>query len=310
MQTGRHTSRSAVLLAAMALAIAVAGSCARSGKTDVKGKLTVITTLFPTYDFARQIAGNTASVRILLPPGIEAHSFEPTPRDIADIRNADIFVYTGKYMEPWVEKIAIESASAGVTIVDASTGIGLLRHDDDGHHGDFDPHIWTDPLNAKIMAENIAEALAIRLPEKREAFLANLATYEAELDRLHELNTEVMKHARVRTIVYAGHFAFGYFAKRYGLDHVSPYEGYSPDAEPNPRRIASLIETIKSLRLSTVFYEEIIAPRVATVIAEQAGIDMVLLHGAHNVTPDEFARGVTYIGIMRENIEKLKAALE
>ena len=288
-------------------------------------RLTVITTLFPQYDFVRILAGDRVSVSLILPPGIEPHSFEPTPKDIVKIGQADLFIYTGGLMEPWAERILEGVQSQTISIVDTSTGIELLHGhaheettDNDTHANDThaeeeeegaDPHIWLDPLRAAQMVQTIAEALIAADPNGEAQYRENAKTYIAELKAYDTACLEVFGNVDTHTIVYGGHFAFGYFSQRYGLDHVSPYTGFSPDAEPTPRRIAELIDRMKEIGSNTLFYEELVDPKVAEVISASTGAEMLLLHGAHNLSREELDSGATYLGIMRENLEKLKKGL-
>jgi len=297
----------------------------------------VVTTLFPQYDFTRVLAGDRATVTLLLPPGVESHSFEPTPKDIVEISHADLFIFTGEGMEPWAASMLSGIESASLTVVDASMGISLVEgeaHDHEGtehadadheeaehadadheeehdheHEGGLDPHIWLDPLLARQMVANIADALIDADPSGESVYRANEEAYLKELDALHAAFEDAFSKVARKNIVYGGHFAFGYFARRYGLTHTSPYAGFAPDAEPTPRRIAELVDLMKESQSTTIYYEELVDPKVAEVISDATGAEMVLLHGAHNLTRDELANGASYIGIMRDNLEKLKKGL-
>lgn len=294
-------------------------------------KLEVVTTLFPTYDFAKEIGKNRVNVSLLLPPGVESHTFEPKPSDIVKINKADVFIYTGKYMEPWVEDILKGVFNKNLAVVDASKGIKLMddeeheeedeyhkegeHHEEEhehGHHyhGAKDPHIWLDLGNDQIIVDTIAAVLAEKNPVNRDFYLKNAEEYNAKLADLDKRFKETLSTAKHKTIIYGGHFAFGYFAKRYGLEHVSPYDGFSPNAEPNPKAIVVLINKMKQSGMKYVYYEELLDPKVARTISQETGAKLELLHGAHNVSKDELDRGVTFINIMEDNLEKLKVGLE
>lgn len=340
----------------------------------VEEKVLVIATLFPQYDFVSQIAGDKVDVTLLLPPGVEPHSYEPTPRDITNIKKADMFVYTGEYMEPWAERIIEAAEGTDLLIVDTSIGIELMDeedhhhhhedhehdhdeehghehdhdeehgyehdhdeehghnhdhdhedghdhdhdhdhedghdHDHHHHHGGKDPHFWLDPILAQVMVDSIVEGLIQVDPDNEGYYKQNGEAYKQKLQDLHEKLDSNLAVLENRTILYAGHFAFGYFAARYDLEHVSPYEGFAPDAEPTPGNIAELIERVAESNTKVIFYEELIDPKVARVVSEQTGAEMLLLHGAHNVTTEELNSGVTYIGIMEDNLAKLLKGLE
>lgn len=271
----------------------------------------VIATLFPQYDFVRQVAGDRVRVILLLPPGIEPHNYEPSPRDIAEILKADLFVYTGAIMEPWAERIINAAEGTDLLVIDTSIGIELLGEAEHQDHGDEkDPHFWLDPLSARVMVDHIVEGLSLVDPDNVEHYRQNGEAYKQKLQDLHEQIAESLAGLENRTIIYAGHFAFGYFTSRYDLNHVSPYEGFAPDAEPTPANIAELIKKVRQSNTRVIFYGELIEPKVAAVIAEQTGAEMALLHGAHNVTAAEMQSGITYISIMEDNLAKLLRGLK
>lgn len=320
----------------IAAALFVYASCVFAQES--KGKIEVVTTLFPTYDFAKQVGKDKVNVSLLLPPGVESHTFEPRPQDVVRINKADIFIYTGKYMEPWAGDILKGVSNKDLLVVDASEGVELLAEDDHGeegehheeeaehdeedhydnehahghhhHHGGLDPHIWLDLANDQIMVYTIAKALAEKDPLNKAFYMNNAEEYNAKLEDLDRRFKQTLATARHKTIIYGGHFAFGYFAKRYGLEHDSPYEGFSPNAEPSPKAIAELINKLKASGSKYIYYEELLDPKVARMIARESGAKLELLHGAHNVSKDELKEGVTFIDIMEENLKKLKIGLE
>ncbi|MCX7023821.1 MAG: zinc ABC transporter substrate-binding protein [Spirochaetes bacterium] len=304
------------------LVLALAPSCGRAREVQQAGRVSVIATIFPLYDFAKAIGGNEIDVRLLLPPGVEAHSYEPTPGDMARLNEAGLFIYTNAAMEPWAPGIAKGAASGRLIVLEASAGIALAahRHGDGGtggnHEGDgpesggeLDPHVWLDPSLAMVLVDNIEAGLSKAAPSRAGKFAANARELKDKLGALDADFASMVARCSRKTIVYGGHFAFGYFARRYGLDHVSPYAGFSPDAEPTPRRIAELVETLKRNGTKVVYFGELADPRVARVIAQETGAELLLLHAAHNVSRDELSNGVTYLGIMRGNLERLKPGL-
>lgn len=181
--------------------------------------------------------------------------------------------------------------------------------DDHGHDSE-DPHIWLDPQNAIIMVNNILEGL-IQIDPSNESFYRNNAqAYIQELLTLDAAFVDLFEKAKTNTIIYGGHFAFGYLANRFNLTILSPYTGFSPDAEPTAQAIAQLIDTMKDLQIDTIYFEELVDPKTARVLSEQTGASMLLLHGAHNLTTEERASNLTFIEIMYENIEHLKTGLK
>lgn len=313
--------RLAALLLAALMILSVGCSQPETPAAD-SGKVTVVTTLFPLYDFSKTLLGSAGDVSLLLPPGVEPHAYEPTPRDIVRISKADVFIYTGEAMEPWVHQMLEGIENPNLIVIDASAGIDLQDgepHDheegaeaeagEDHDHEGKDPHIWLDPVLAEQMAATIADGLCKAAPDQTQAIDAAEAALHQQLVALDQACAAAFEKTQYNEIVYGGHFAFGYFARRYGLVHVSPYEGFSPDAEPTPAKIAALIAALKHSGTQTVFYEELIDPKVAQVIADETGAQMLMLHGAHNVTKEEMAAGITYVEIMERNLENLKKGL-
>lgn len=317
----------------------------KSNENKNDGKLKITATLFPLYDFARQITGDMAEVSLLLPPGVEAHSYEPTPRDIMDLEKADVFIYTGEFMEPWAHKVIEKVKNENLVVINSGDKITLIEeqhkhesheehtshdehtsheeetsheeheshssHEDESSHDheDNDPHIWVDPVLAIKIVENILEGIVSADPDNADLYNENTLQLKNKLQKLHEDFTDLSNRAKIRTIIHGGHFAFGYFAKRYNLEYISPYEGFSPNSEPTTQRIAQLIENLKNSGTNVIYYEELIEPRVARIISDQAGAQMLMLHAAHNISRLELDEGITYFDIMYQNLENLKIGL-
>lgn len=285
---------------------------------DIQRKPQIITTLFPTYDFAKQICKDKADVVLLLPPGVEPHTFEPKPQDIVKINKSDIFIYTGKDMEPWAEDLLKSIPNKNLKVVDASYGIEFIsgKEENDDEHGhvhhqeEKDPHIWLDFTNAMIMTDTIAKAVIEKDPANKDFYLKNATEYKDKLADLDSRVKETLVTAKHKTIIYGGHFTFGYFAKRYGLQYDSPYEGFSPNAQPSPKAIGELIKKLKKSQIKYIYYEELLDPKVARTISQATGAKLELLHGAHNVSKTELKEGITFIDIMNDNLKKLKEGLE
>lgn len=306
------------------LTIAVTGCSQKTEELKDPNKLQIVASLFPQYDFAKQIGGDFVQVSLILPPGVEAHAFDPKPKDIIVMSEADILLYTSDAMEPWVKDL-IENIDVNQTqIIDLSKNITLLASDhedeegeehedeEDENHEDesqYDPHYWLDPQNAILMVETITNELIKAMPEQDVYFLANAEKLTADLMALDEEIQLSVEKMTSKTILSGGHFAFGYFAHRYGLEHVSPYNGFSPDAEPLSKEIKEMMNTITTTNAKAIFYEELIDPRVAKTISEQTGVELLLLHGAHNLSKKELKDGVTYLEIMKGNLERLKVGL-
>ena len=285
-------------------------------------KLKVVATLFPLYDFAREVSGGRADVTLLLPPGVEPHSFEPKPGDVMRLEASDLFIYTGKYMEPWAERMVHALDRSKVLVVDASAGIAIegrahkrgpaggktAGHIHEGP-GDADPHIWLDLANAQTMVDTILAGFVTRDPANRETYERNAKRYKARLAELDVRFRSGLEPCKKRVLVHGGHFAFNYLARRYQLQYLAAYSG-SPDAEPTARRLIEMKELLARQNVHYIFYEELITPRVAEIIAKETGAQLLKLNGAHNVTKEELIRGTTFLELMEENLRNLKVGLE
>ena len=308
--------------------ILVLAGCSEGSKEEsisTSDKIEIVTTLFPQYDFARQIVGDKAEVTLLLPPGMESHSYEPTPADMIKINKANLFIYTGELMEPWAHKMIESVDSEQVKVLDVSQGIPLLasneedeqHHDheaeveghehseDDGHHHTYDPHIWTSPQNAKVMVNNILEALCEVDPQNADYYKANAQAYQLQLDNLNDEFEVVVSNSKHDTIYHSGRFAMQYLMQQYGINYVSaPFE-----AEPSSALVAQVINEIKANNIPAIYYEELITPKIAQMISEETGAQMLLLHSCHNVSKEDFDNGMTYLSLMEQNVENLKIGL-
>ncbi|MFA6416789.1 MAG: metal ABC transporter substrate-binding protein [Patescibacteria group bacterium] len=275
-------------------------------------KLTVVTTIFPLYDFAKAIGGDRAEVSLLLPPGVEAHSFEPKPSDIARINSASIFIYTGSFMEPWAEDIIQGADNQNLRAVDASMGITLIPgvfHDEDEPAGANDPHIWLDFVNDQQIVQAIAAAFSAQDPKNAAYYETRATAYQETLKMLDSKYQTTLTNCASREIIYGGHYAFGYLARRYNLEY-SAAQGVSPDAEPTAQDLINLVNQIKNNNIKYIFYEELSSPKVAETIAQETGAQMLLLNAAHNLSRENLAAGKTFSQVMEENLNNLKIGLQ
>lgn len=303
----------AVALSAILL-ISLAG-CMPQRNTD-NGKINIIATLFPQYDFARQIAGDKANVTLLLPPGMDSHSYDPTPSDVINISKSDIFIYTGKYMEVWAENLISGLDTSKVKVVDASNGVTLHKEEEDEdepvkdeHHHEYDPHIWTNPQYAKIMVDNIVTALCEADAQNADYYKNNAEAYKKELDRLDNDFQQVVSSSKHKEIYFGGRFALYYFAERYGLKWVAAFDSCSTETEPSAKVVAQMISEMKQKDIKVIYYEELVDPKAAKAIAAETGAKTLLLHSCHNVSKEDLSNGVTYLSLMEQNVKNLKEGL-
>ncbi|HTW91648.1 MAG TPA: zinc ABC transporter substrate-binding protein [bacterium] len=307
-----RTSLTVYVVATCAIAALAACSSGPRAAGRVQRKVKVVTTLFPLYDMARSIGADQAEVTLLLPPGAEAHSFEPKPSDIVKVGEADVFVYTGKFMEPWAADVIKAAAGKHLIVVDASQSTKMIPgvfHDEDEPPGSLDPHIWLDFDNAKQMVRNIAEALETKDSANRMLYERRTDDYSRQLSALDSAYRTTLAACKDREIVYGGHYAFGYMAARYGLKYLAA-QGVSPDAEPTAQDLARLVEQVRKDKVKYVFYEELTSPKIAQTIAGETDAKLLLLNAAHNVTKDQLEQGLTFFDILRADLASLKTGLE
>jgi zinc transport system substrate-binding protein len=294
--------------------------CSR-GEQKASSKLQVVTTLFPLYDFARIIAGEHAEVTMLLPPGMEPHSFEPKPKDIIRISKAALFIYTNRYMEPWAAKILSGIDSRKLRVVDAGRGVTFAaastaeehdhnhhEHGAENHAGGRDPHIWLDFANAGMIVNNIMDGLVAADATHAQAYRDNAARLKAGLIELDQRYRDGLASCSTRVLLHGGHFTFGYLARRYGLEYRS-LSGISSESEPSAARMAAMVRQIRSSGVRYLFAEELLSPRLTETLANEAGVAVLKLHGAHNLGRDDFQRGVSFIGLMEQNLINLQKGL-
>ncbi len=296
-------------------------SCGNEKQSEDDGRLKVVATLFPQYDFARAVAGDRADISLLLPPGAESHSFDPSMSDIIKASDADIFIYTGEHMEHWAESF-FSVLDEDCIIVDVSDGIALSSpksgdthiHDgkeQDGHdHGiNVDPHIWTSPKNAETIVRSICSSICNADEENRSYYEENTEEYIKELSALDEDFCALAEESYDKKLFFGGKFAFHYLMSEYGFSYVSLYDSCSESAEPGAKKLEEMIRIMNDTGAKSVFYPELSEPKAAISLAENTRATPVLLHSCHNLSKDELESGGTYLSLMRQNLENIKEAL-
>ncbi len=295
-------------------ALFMLAGCGEKTSPD-NGKPQIIATIFPTFDFARAIGGDRAEVKLLLTPGKESHSYEPSTGDVIDIDGCDVFVWTGEYMEPWVPAL-LEGLDGTPAVVDASAGIELAADEEQDHEGhsdhrhEMDPHIWTSPVNCLAIVDNLLEAIASADSENADYYRLNAENLKAGLRELDSKFREIIQHANKRKIYHGGRFSMSYFVREYGLECEAAYDSCSSDTEPSVRRICDMIDEMRAEGTAAVFYEELSNNSVARLIADETGAKPLMLHSCHNLSQEEWDRGETYLSLMRRNAENLREALK
>ncbi|PIH60334.1 metal ABC transporter substrate-binding protein [Paenibacillus sp. LK1] len=312
-----------------------------------EAKLNVEVSFYPMYEFTKNVAGDLANVHTLVPAGMEPHDWEPTPQDIASIEKADVLVYNGAGMESWIDQVTDSLSNSKLIQVEASHGIDLLEgseedehdhehgdttdthdhadeatteehdHDHDaeaeeGHthdhdHGRLDPHVWLSPALAVKEVRNIEAGLAQAAPEHADQFKQNADAYIVKLEALDQDFKAAVADSKRKDFI-TQHAAFGYLAQEYGLQQV-PIAGLSPEQEPSAAQMASVIDFAKEHQVKTIFFETLVSSKVSETIANEVGAKTAVLNPIEGLTEEEIAAGMDYIGVMRQNLEALKLAL-
>lgn len=316
-------------LMALVMGLALCGCGSQSSQVD-SGKLQVMCSLFPYYDFARQIGGDDVEVTLLVAAGKETHSFEPTPLDVIRLSKADVFLYNGGESELWVEDI-LSAAGENITVTEAlMPHVELLAeelaegmegghdHDDDDHghddhdHGDeieYDEHIWTSPVLAKAICTAICDALIEADPAHQEGYRARLTDYLAELDALDAAFRQTVKAGSRREVVFGDRFPLLYFCREYGLDYRAAFHGCASDTEPSLATLKYLIDRVGAENIPVVYTIELSSQKVAQAIAETTGAQVLTFHSCQTVSRQEMEDGETYLSLMWKNVEALKEGL-
>lgn len=366
----RVRGRIAILFFAMLFLLSSILTGCGSTKKEEQGKsnkLKIVATDYAPYDFARQVAGDAADVSMLLSPGEEAHSFEPTPRDMIKIRQCDVFVYTGGESEEWVTDI-LKDLDTKITVVKLMDCVDLYEeesvegmesdghdhshegetaeehaahahetdendHDhegetakehaahaheadeDDHDHGDgeepeYDEHVWTAPANAIKITKALGKAFAKADPSKKAVYDTNTEGYVAQLNELDQAFWDVVNHAKRKTLIFGDRFPLRYFVEEYGLRYYAAFPGCASDTEPSAKTVVFLIDKVKEEKIPVVFHVEFSNESMADTICEDTGAKKLQFNACHNISKEQFQKGVSYLDLMWDNVEVLKEALQ
>jgi zinc transport system substrate-binding protein len=265
-------------------------------------RLTVVTTLFPLYEFAREVGGEAVDVSLLLPAGAEPHTWEPKPSDIAKINDSDDFIYLGEEMEPWIASLIKAIPKEELLVLEVIEDLASPRNTPGSLS--HDPHVWLDFAAASLIVTYMADSLSDAFPDRETYFQDNAEMYNEKLNELDDLYFRSLRKCRPRTFVFGGHAAFGQLAARYDLNQISIYST-SPDSEPSPKLVTAIVRTIRDKRLKVVYFEDLVNPRLSRVVAREAGVSTLSLNPGGNLTEAQWEKGTTFISLMEENLVNL-----
>lgn len=312
MQGNVKMKKKNVILLLLCLGLVLTGCANETGEKRDDTKLQIVCSDFPAYDFAREIAGDRAQVTLLLKPGAEVHSYEPSPKDIIAIEESDLFIYNGGESEEWVESLigkdvrSVRMMDCVETVNESSEGIYATE---EGGEDELDEHVWTSPINASRICRAICDELCAIDPDGTNEYILNFEVYNAKLMELDiEIRTTVLNGVR-KTLVFADRFPMRYFTREYGLEYYAAYPGCASQTEPSAKTVAFLIDHVREESIPVVLYMEFSNEKMADVICEDTGCKKLPFYSAHSVTAQQFDDGVTYLDLMRMNIDTLKEAL-
>lgn len=329
----------------LAGAVLITGCTAKTEKKDkgdnTKGKLKIVTTIFPEYDITRAIAKDKVDLELMIKPGVDVHSFTPTPQDIKTVQNSDIFVYGGTEHDKWVENLTKSIDMKNKKVVKLVDGIQQLEeesvdgmkhehhHDDEkedehnhdhkhekkdehnhkGEEKELDPHYWTSPKNAIQMVKTITNALVEKDPDNAEFYKENAENYIKQLEGVDKELHDVVDNAKIKKVVIADRFPFRYLFKDLGLEYRALFSGCSVESTASAGQIKKMVDYVKENKIPVVYHIEMGKGELAETVAKNSGAKVKLLHSIHTVTKEDFDKGITYIDLMKQNVEALKEGL-
>ena len=301
--------------------------CGCSAPAKQEEGLSVVATIFPQYDFARQVMGSSDDLTMLLRPGQEVHSYEPTPQDIIAIQNCDLFIYVGGESDAWIEDVLEGMDTSHMVILSLMDLVDPLEEDTDSvlenpeehshedgeathlHQEEYDEHVWTSPKNAMLITQAICDALCGIDPSNAQTYRQNTAAYLEQLDGLDQDFREVISNASRDTLIFGDRFPLLYFVREYGLNYYAAFPGCASETEPSAATVARLIDLVREEQVPVVYQIELSNGNIARSIADSSGAKVETFYTCHNITRDDFNAGETYLSLMERNVNSLKEAL-
>ena len=311
----------ALFLALLLLAALSLSGCSQRPQESADGRLRVVCSLFPYYDFVRQIGGEDVDVSLLVPAGRETHSFEPTPLDVIRVSEADVFVYNGGESDQWVESV-LKSApevetfrmTDAVSLLDEEVTEGMQNagehdHDEEEHEDEYDEHVWTSPDNASAIVKALGKRAAELFPENADSVTANADSYAGKINELDAKFAELLS-GEERYFIFGDRFPLLYFFRHYGLNYYAAFPGCGSETEPSAQTMTFLLDKLRQPdSVPAVFCIELSSRRLGEVLAEDSGLPVVEFHTCHNISADDLASGETYVSLMERNYEVLSDIL-
>ena len=318
---------SKILLVFVAFVFSIVSLTGCNKNKDNENKLTIVTTNFPSYDFARAVVKDNKDVelKMLLKPGAESHDFEPTPQDIIDIKNSDLFIYTGGESDEWISDILddIDTDKTKVIkmmdLVDVKEeeiveGMEDEEHEEEEEHHDeeeveYDEHVWTSPVNAIKIVNALRDEVVSIDNDNKKVYEDSAKEYTDKLEKIDNEFKDIVKNAKRKEIIFGDRFPLRYFVDEYNLKYYAAFPGCSAQTEASAKTISYLVDKVKEDKIPVVFHIELSNGKIAEAISKETGAKVLEFNTAHNISQKDFDAGVTYVDIMEENTKVLKEAL-
>ncbi len=282
-------------------------------------KINVVATIFPQYDFTRQIAKDKVNLKMLIPPGAESHSYEPTPQDIINIQKSDLFIYVGGENDEWIKDILNSMDTSKKTIISLVDCVNTCEEDfktiapdqeiSHNESKEIDEHVWTSPANAKKITEKISETLCKLDSKNSDFYTKNTKEFVNQLSILDNNFKKIVSNSKRKTLVFGDRFPFRYFVEEYGLNYYAAFPGCASQTDTNATKIAFLIDKIKQNNIPVVLKMELSNENIAKSLAEATNTKVLTMYSCHNAPKDDFENGVTYLDYMNKNLNVLEEAL-
>jgi zinc transport system substrate-binding protein len=282
-------------------------------------ELSIYTTVFPLQYFTERIGGKHVNVNTIYPPGADEHTFEPSQKDMIKLADSDLFFYIGLGLEGFVEKAKTSLKNENVLLIPVAEDLNLesaeehTEHEEEGHkdeeheHGDFNPHVWLDPIYSKEMAAVIKDSLVEKMPDNKQVFEQNYQQLADELDQLNVEFEDTIKNAKHKDILVT-HAAFSYWEHRYGLKEIS-ISGLSTTNEPSQRELEDIISLADELGLHYILFEQNVQSKLAEIVQEEIGAKALPVHNLGILTKENIEENETYFSLMKQNLKSLNTAL-
>lgn len=317
------------VLCVMLLAVSMLTGCGTDASKD-NGKISIVTTIFPEYDWVREITKGNANVEItmLLDKGVDLHSFQPTADDIVKVSSCDMFIYVGGESDEWVEDALKEATNKDMIVINLLDVLGDSVKEEElveGMEGEeeeeeseeeegpeYDEHVWLSLKNAEVLCQYISDELCKIDPDNKETYETNVKAYIAQLDTLDKEYEAAVSNASVKTVLFGDRFPFRYLVDDYGLDYYAAFVGCSAESEASFETIKFLADKTDELGLNAILQIESADGKIAQTIKDTTKTksqQILTMDSMQSVTAKDVSAGATYLGIMQENLSVLSQAI-